>query len=141
MNEHQVHGNITLSALKADTSRPTARKYIDAGYLPDQLQTAKDILMLQMQHVIVRAPAKADSGWSDRVKIEAARRRTTLGNLVIEGLERVMNSPSAPGVEPLAPAAADDAIESDSYGVPFLKRRSVKVTDSMIEEMRKEEGI
>jgi hypothetical protein len=38
MNEHQVHGNITLSALKADTSRPTARKYIDAGYLPDELQ-------------------------------------------------------------------------------------------------------
>ncbi len=76
-----------------------------------------------------------------RAKIAAARRRTTLGNLVIEGLERVMNSPAVPGVEPSAPAAADDFLESDSYGVPVLKRRGVKVTDALIEEMRKEEGI
>jgi hypothetical protein len=76
-----------------------------------------------------------------RAKIAAARRRTTLGNLVIEGLERVMNSPSVPGVEPSAPAAVDDFLESDSYGVPVLKRRGVKVTDALIEEMRKEEGL
>ena len=38
MNEHQVHGNITVSALKADTSRPTARKYVQAGKSPAQLQ-------------------------------------------------------------------------------------------------------
>jgi transposase len=38
MNEHQAHGNITLSALKADTSRPTARKYVRAGKSPAELQ-------------------------------------------------------------------------------------------------------
>ena len=38
MNEHQAHGNITVSALKADTSRPTARKYVRAGKSPAQLQ-------------------------------------------------------------------------------------------------------
>ena len=38
MNEHQAHGNISVSALKADTSRPTARKYVRAGKSPAQLQ-------------------------------------------------------------------------------------------------------
>jgi len=38
MNQHQAHGNITVSALKADTSRPTARKYVRAGKSPAQLQ-------------------------------------------------------------------------------------------------------
>jgi transposase len=38
MNEHQAHGNITVSALKADTSRPTARKYVRAGKTPAELQ-------------------------------------------------------------------------------------------------------
>lgn len=39
MNEHQAHGNITVSALKANTSRPTARKYVRAGKSPAELQT------------------------------------------------------------------------------------------------------
>ena len=38
MNEHQANGNITVSALRADTSRPTARKYVRAGRSPAQLQ-------------------------------------------------------------------------------------------------------
>ena len=38
MNEHEAHGNITVSALKADTSRPTARKYVRAGKSPAELQ-------------------------------------------------------------------------------------------------------
>ena len=38
MNEHQAHGNITVSALNADTSRPTARKYVRAGKSPPELQ-------------------------------------------------------------------------------------------------------
>jgi transposase len=38
MNEHQAHGNITVSALNADTSRPTARKYVRAGKTPAELQ-------------------------------------------------------------------------------------------------------
>lgn len=38
MNEHQAHGNISRSALKADTSRPTARKYVRAGKSPAELQ-------------------------------------------------------------------------------------------------------
>src|SRR4051812_4130200 len=38
MNEHEAHGNITVSALKADTSRPTARKYVRAGKSSAELQ-------------------------------------------------------------------------------------------------------
>ena len=76
-----------------------------------------------------------------RAKITAARRRTTLGNLVAEGLERVMNSPSGQGVEPSAPTAEDDFLVCDSYGVPVLGRRGVAVTDAMIEKLREEEGI
>ena len=39
MSKHQVTGNITESAMKADTSRPTARKYLKAGKPPAELQT------------------------------------------------------------------------------------------------------
>jgi len=92
-------------------------------------------------HCIVKTTINLPDSLLIRAKIAAARRRTTLGNLVIEGLERVMNSPSVPGVERSAPVAADDLLESDSYGVPVLKRRGVNVTDAMIEELRKEEGI
>ena len=38
MNEYQNTGNLTKSALKADVSRPTARKYLNAGQPPEQLQ-------------------------------------------------------------------------------------------------------
>lgn len=38
MKEYQAHGNITKSALKADTSRPTARKYIQGGKCPEEAQ-------------------------------------------------------------------------------------------------------
>src|SRR5690349_2182604 len=38
MKEYQSTGNITLSAMKADISRPTARKYLEAQQPPDPLQ-------------------------------------------------------------------------------------------------------
>jgi transposase InsO family protein len=38
MKEYQANGNITQSAMKADTSRPTARKYIRAGKCPEEVQ-------------------------------------------------------------------------------------------------------
>lgn len=38
MNEHQSNDNISLSALKADVSRATARKYVRAGKPPAELQ-------------------------------------------------------------------------------------------------------
>lgn len=38
MNEHQSNDNISLSALKADVSRATARKYVHAGKPPSELQ-------------------------------------------------------------------------------------------------------
>ena len=39
MKEHETHGNISVSALNADISRPTARKYVRAGKIPAELQT------------------------------------------------------------------------------------------------------
>ena len=41
MNEYQATGNVTESAMKADVSRPTARKYLEAGQTPEQLQTKR----------------------------------------------------------------------------------------------------
>jgi transposase len=42
MNEHQSTGNMTQSALKAGMSRPTARKYLESGQTPEQLQAKHD---------------------------------------------------------------------------------------------------
>jgi hypothetical protein len=76
-----------------------------------------------------------------RAKVTAAQRRTTLKDLVVEGLERVIHSPATPGPE-LLPGTSDDAfLEKDAYGVPVLKRRRVTVTDALIEQFRQEEGI
>jgi hypothetical protein len=38
MSEYQETGNVTKSALKADVSRPTARKYLEANQPPNELQ-------------------------------------------------------------------------------------------------------
>jgi len=38
MSEYQETGNVTVSAMKADMSRPTARKYLDAVQPPSELQ-------------------------------------------------------------------------------------------------------
>ena len=38
MNENQETGNVSISALKAGMSRPTARKYLKAGQSPEALQ-------------------------------------------------------------------------------------------------------
>jgi len=38
MSEHAKTGNVTISALKADVDRQTARKYIQAGQNPQELQ-------------------------------------------------------------------------------------------------------
>lgn len=38
MNEHQETGNVTVSAMKAGMSRPTAQKYLRAGQPPQELQ-------------------------------------------------------------------------------------------------------
>jgi transposase len=38
MKEYQETGNVTVSAMRADVSRPTARKYIKEGKTPSELQ-------------------------------------------------------------------------------------------------------
>lgn len=38
MSEYQETGNVSVSAMKADLSRPTARKYLEAGQAPHALQ-------------------------------------------------------------------------------------------------------
>jgi len=38
MKEYQSTGNVTSSAMKANLSRPTARKYLEAQQPPDRLQ-------------------------------------------------------------------------------------------------------
>jgi hypothetical protein len=38
MSEHQKTGNVTISALRADVSRPTARKYLEGCQPPQEMQ-------------------------------------------------------------------------------------------------------
>lgn len=38
MKEYQATGNVTVSAMRADVSRPTARKYLNDSKTPDELQ-------------------------------------------------------------------------------------------------------
>ncbi|MGE3308778.1 MAG: hypothetical protein AB7O66_02325 [Limisphaerales bacterium] len=75
-----------------------------------------------------------------RARVAAAKRRTTLKNLVVEGLEAVL-SPGFPRKTPAPAAIADADFEADVYGVPVLKRRDVVVTDRMIEALREEQGV
>ena len=42
MSEYEKTGNIVLSAMKADVDRHTARKYIEAGKSPAELQIKHD---------------------------------------------------------------------------------------------------
>jgi hypothetical protein len=42
MSEYQETGNTTNSAMKADMSRPTARKYLSAAQPPNELQAKHD---------------------------------------------------------------------------------------------------
>lgn len=75
-----------------------------------------------------------------RAKVFAARRRTTLRQLVVQGLEQVLN-PATPTQRSSADATDDAFFETDAYGVPVLKRRGLRVTDADIEEIRAAEGI
>jgi hypothetical protein len=73
-------------------------------------------------------------------KVTAVRRRTTLKDLVIEGLDRVIRCPASPRSP--EPGPSDDLyFSTDAYGVPVLRRRGVTVTDSVIEKLREVEGI
>ena len=74
-------------------------------------------------------------------KVTAARRRTTLKDLVVQGLEQVIHAPPSAKSAPSSATADDAFFETDAYGVPVLKRRGAIVTDSLIERMREEEGV
>ena len=47
MSEHQATGSVTKSAMKADVSQPTARKYLAAGQTPEQLQAKYERLQAE----------------------------------------------------------------------------------------------
>lgn len=76
-----------------------------------------------------------------RAKITAARRRTTLKTLVIEGLEQVLQSPGGPRQPAATMVPEDEDFEIDAAGVPVLRRRGALVTDDFIGKLREAEGI
>ena len=75
-----------------------------------------------------------------RAKVLAAQRRTTLKQLIVEGLEHVTAATST-----RLPADLTDEekqfLEIDPYGIPVLKKRDVVVTNEMVNQMREELGI
>lgn len=75
-----------------------------------------------------------------RAKVVAAQRKTTLKQLMIEGLENVTASPPAAPSVTLTPEESE-VFEIDSYGVPVLKKRSNGITNEMLNTMREELGI
>lgn len=74
-----------------------------------------------------------------RAKVLAAQRKTTLKQLMVEGLEHVIAAP------PRQPAELTEDekqfLEIDEYGIPVLKKRDVVVTNEMVNQMREELGI
>ena len=79
-----------------------------------------------------------------RAKLVAAERRSTLKDLIIEGLAAVTAKPSPR--KPLHQLSSEEAefLELDSHGVPVLKRGKdsrVVVTNEMVDRMREELGI
>jgi hypothetical protein len=75
-----------------------------------------------------------------RAKVVAAQRKTTLKQLMIEGLENVTASPPAAPRVTLTPEESE-VFEIDAYGVPVLKKRSNGITNEMLNTMREELGI
>jgi hypothetical protein len=60
MREYQKTKNISLSALRADMSRPTARKYLQTTQTPDQLQG---------KHTWRTRPDPLEKVWGEAIKM------------------------------------------------------------------------
>lgn len=74
-----------------------------------------------------------------RAKVLAAQRKTTLKQLMVEGLEFITAT-----ARPAPAELTEDEkqiLEVDDYGIPVLKRRDVVVTNEMVNQMREELGI
>lgn len=75
-----------------------------------------------------------------RAKVLAAQRKTTLKQLMVEGLEHVTAATTT-----RLPADLTDEekqfLEIDPYGIPVLKKRDVVVTNELVNQMREELGI
>ena len=75
-----------------------------------------------------------------RAEVAAVQRRTTVKQLLIEGLEQVLASPPRRAPVQLTPEQAE-IYEIDAYGIPVLKKRGRVVTNEMVNQMREELGI
>jgi predicted transcriptional regulator len=75
-----------------------------------------------------------------RAKVLAAQRKTTLKQLMVEGLEHVT---AATAIRQPAELTEDEKqfLEIDAYGIPVMKKRDVVVTNEMVNQMREELGI
>jgi len=75
-----------------------------------------------------------------RAKVAAAQRRTTLKELMIEGLENLLSTPKTAAPLQLTPEQTK-VYEICELGYPVLKKRDAVVTNEMVNRMREELGI
>lgn len=78
-----------------------------------------------------------------RAKVASAQRKTTLKQLVIDGLEKALSEPPKPAPIQLTPEQAK-IFDIDERGVPVLKKRPVPPPDEFlarIRELREELGV
>ena len=75
-----------------------------------------------------------------RAEMAAAQRHTTVKQLVIEAVEKLLDSPPPATPVQLTPVQAE-IFEIDAYGIPVLKKRGRVMTNEMINQMREELGI
>lgn len=75
-----------------------------------------------------------------RAKVLAAQRKTTLKQLVVEGLERVTAGP-APTASAKLTREQKRYFAIDADGVPVLKKRTDGISNDMVNRMRDELGI
>jgi hypothetical protein len=78
-----------------------------------------------------------------RAKILAARRGTTLRDLIIDGLQRVTDGSTAPAADGLTLSVEESAVAVlDAHGLPVLKRRPKSkakvVTAAQVDRIRDE---
>ncbi len=75
-----------------------------------------------------------------RAKVLAAQRKTTLKQLMVEGLEHVTAVTATR--QPLDLTDEEKQfLEIDPYGIAVLKKRDVVVTNELVNQMREELGI
>lgn len=72
------------------------------------------------------------------IKLRAVERGTTLRDFIVDSLQAALRQ-SEPGVSPDSAAATHSTVDADGW--PVLKRSAGVIPDSVLRELREQEGV